>query len=164
MVYAVNHDILNHNPLTGISSTFQAPKKRHMPALHPDELPELMQTLTTANIKLTTRCLIEWQLHTMVRPSEAAGTQWSELDLEDQVWNIPAERMKKDRHHRIPLTPQTLALIEVMRPISGGRKHLFPADRDYRKHTNEQTANAALKRMGFSGRLVAHGLRSIAST
>ncbi|EGG93314.1 Phage integrase [gamma proteobacterium IMCC1989] len=164
MVYAVNNDILGSNTLSGISSTFQAPKKRHMPALRPDELPELMQTLTTANIKLTTRCLIEWQLHTMVRPSEAAGTRWAELDIDNQVWNIPAERMKKDRPHRIPLTSQTLALIEVMRPISGDREYLFPADRDYRKHANEQTANAALKRMGFTGRLVAHGLRSIAST
>ena len=72
--------------------------------------------------------------------------------------------MKKRRAHAIPLTPQALALLEVMKPISGHREFIFPADRNPRTHTNEQTANMALKRMGYAGKLVAHGLRSLAST
>lgn len=57
-----------------------------------------------------------------------------------------------------------LALLEVMKPISGHRAFIFPSDRDPKKPCNSQTANMALKRMGFAGRLVSHGLRSLAST
>lgn len=164
MVYAVNTGLIEANPLAGISKAFQAPEKQNMLTLKPEQLTGLMQTLTTASIKITTRCLIEWQLHTMTRPSEASGARWDEIDLKAKAWNIPAERMKKNRPHTVPLSPQAIALLKVMEPLSGHREYVFPADRDPKRHTNSQTANAALKRMGFAGKLVAHGLRALAST
>jgi len=72
--------------------------------------------------------------------------------------------MKKKREHNVPLTKQTLELLERLQPISGHREYLFPADRDPKRHANESTANAALKRMGFHNKLVAHGMRALAST
>ncbi|MBL4866568.1 MAG: tyrosine-type recombinase/integrase, partial [Pseudomonadales bacterium] len=139
MIFAVNTGILTANPLAGISKAFQTPTKQHLPSLKPDQLPELMQTISRANIKRTTRCLIEWQLHTMVRPSEAAGTRWEEIDFENQLWTIPAERMKKKKEHMVPLTDQCMALLEVMKPMSGHREHVFPADRNPRTHINSST-------------------------
>ncbi|RAS59326.1 integrase [Vibrio diazotrophicus] len=164
MNYAANCGLVKANPLTGIRAAFKKPKKENMAALAPNELPELMGAIANASIKRTTRCLIEWQLHTMTRPSEAAGARWDEIEWEEKIWTIPAERMKKRREHRIPLTEQMLALLEVIKPISGHREYIFPSDRDPKKPCNSQTANMALKRMGFAGRLVSHGLRSLAST
>lgn len=97
----------------------------------------------------------------MPRPS---STRWDHIDWDEKVWTIPAERMKRRREHRIPLTEQMLVLLEVMKPISGHRDFIFPSDRDPKKPCNSQTANMALKRMGFAGWLVSHGLRSLAST
>ncbi|AQP36666.1 integrase domain-containing protein [Vibrio anguillarum] len=164
MNYAANCGLVKANPLTGIRAAFKKPKKENMAALAPNELPELMGAIANASIKRTTRCLIEWQLHTMTRPSETAGAKWDEIEWEEKIWTIPAERMKKRREHSIPLTEQMLALLEVMKPISGHREFIFPSDRDPKKPCNSQTANMALKRMGFAGRLVSHGLRSLAST
>lgn len=164
MGYAVNAGIIHANPLTNIKAVFQKPVKKHMKAIPPQELPELMKAIANANIKKTTRCLIEWQLHTITRPAEASNARWDELDLENEVWIIPAERMKKRKEHRVPLTPQMLDILEVIKPISGHREFIFPSDKDPRKPCNSQTANAALKRMGYGGRLVSHGMRSIAST
>jgi integrase len=53
-----------------------------MDALMPAELPELMGAIANASIKRTTRCLLEWQLHTMTRPSEASGAKWCEIDID----------------------------------------------------------------------------------
>ena len=164
MTYAVNTGLIHANPLTGIRSAFKKPAKQNMPTISPDELPYFLKTLQYASIKLVTRCLIEWQLHTMVRPSEAAGAKWSEIDLENNLWVIPAERMKKAREHTVPLTEQSLEILQRLQPISGHREYVFPADRDPKKHANESTANAAIKRMGYHNRLVAHGMRSLAST
>ena len=123
-----------------------------------------MKALSIASIKLTTRCLIEWQLHTMVRPGEAAGTRWVEIDLTKNVWAIPAERMKKNKPHTVPLSPQAIQLLELIKPISGRGEFVFPSDRNPRRHAHPQTANTALKRMGFDKKLVAHGTRALAST
>jgi len=164
MIYAVNAGIIENNPLSGISKAFQLPAKQHLPTLKPEELPLLMTALSQASIKITTRCLIEWQLHTMVRPSEAAGTRWDEIDLEQGLWDIPKERMKQKKPHVVPLTSQCIGLLEVMKPISSRSEFVFPSDRNPKTHTNPQTANMALKRMGFDKQLVAHGLRSLAST
>lgn len=164
MTYAVNSGLVDSNPLAGIRHAFKSPEKKHMPALAPSGLNELMTALNMASIRLTTRCLIEWQLHTVARPMEAAGTRWDEIDFENALWRIPAERMKKKRPHTVPLSTQALALLDVMKPISGKKEFVFPSDRIPKHHVNEQTANMALKRMGFEKRLVAHGMRSIAST
>jgi len=164
MTFAVNTGIILHNPLTKITSAFKAPDKRHQPTLAPSELPELMKALSYANIHLLTRVMIEWQLHTMTRPSETAGARWEEIDLKAELWNIPAERMKMKRPHTIPLSPQALELLEIIKPHSGDCEFLFPSDMKKGQHRNTQTANMALKRMGYGGRLVAHGLRALAST
>ena len=123
-----------------------------------------MMEIANASIKRTTRCLIEWQLHTMTRPSEAATTQWADIDFDKRIWTIPPERMKKRRPHTIPLTDQALSLLETLKHYSGHREYVFPSDRNPRTHANSQTANMALKRMGFQDRLVSHGMRSMAST
>ena len=100
----------------------------------------------------------------MVRPSEAAGTRWDEIDIEKGLWDIPKERMKQKKAHIVPLTAQCIELLEVMQPISSRSEFVFPSDRNPKTHSNPQTANMALKRMGFDKQLVAHGLRSLAST
>lgn len=99
-----------------------------------------------------------------MRPSEASGARWIEIDLDAKLWTIPAERMKAKREHTVPLSPQALEILEVMKPISAHREHIFPSRNDPKQAMNSQTANAALKRIGYGGKLVAHGLRSIAST
>lgn len=164
MTFAVNTGIIEHNKLAGIGKAFATSQVTNQASLKPEELPELLQALNYANIKLLTRCLIEWQLHTMTRPSETSGARWDEIDIDKQLWNIPAERMKKGRPHTIPLTTQTLALLETIDSITDESEYIFPADKTNRKHINKETANKALQRMGFKGRQTSHGLRALAST
>ncbi|EBZ2572456.1 DUF4102 domain-containing protein [Salmonella enterica subsp. enterica serovar Infantis] len=164
MIYAVNTGLIDTNPASGIGMAFEKPKKQNMPTLRPEELPKLMRSLIMSNLSVSTRCLIEWQLLTLVRPSEASGARWVEIDLDAKLWTIPAERMKAKREHIVPLSPQALDILEVMKPISAHREHVFPSRNDPKQPMNSQTANAALKRIGYGGKLVAHGLRSIAST
>lgn len=164
MIYAVNTGLIDANPASGVGMAFEKPKKQNMPTLRPEELPKLMRSLVMSNLSVPTRCLIEWQLLTLVRPSEASGARWAEIDLDAKLWTIPAERMKAKREHIVPLSPQALDILEVMRAISNHREHVFPSRNDPKQPMNSQTANAALKRIGYGGKLVAHGLRSIAST
>lgn len=165
MYYAVNVGLIDANPASKITAAFANPVVKNMPALLPEQLPELLSALSTANIEKQTRCLLFWQLYTMTRPTEATGTKWCEIDLNNNCWIIPAERMKMGREHIIPLSSQAIDILQIMKPISGHREYVFPSMKSpHNKPMNSQTVNAVIKRIGFAGRLVAHGFRSIAST
>jgi len=164
MIYAVNTGLIDANPASGVGMAFEKPKKQNMPTLRPEELPKLMRSLVMSNLSVSTHCLIKWQLLTLARPSEASGARWVEIDLDAKLWTIPAEPMKAKREHIVPLSPQALDILEVMKPVSAHREHVFPSRNDPNQPMNSQTANAALKRIGYGGKLVAHGLRAIAST
>ncbi len=163
MKHAVNTGRIHHNPLAGISAAFNTPKVTHMATIKPEELPELMKAISYSNITLVTRCLLEFQLHTMVRSSEPAKASWDEIDFENMLWEIPAERMKMKVKHTVPLTQQVLNLLELVKPLTGEREYIFSADRHPNKPSSSERANKALQRIGFKGRLVAHGMRSLAS-
>lgn len=130
MIYAVNTGLIDANPASGVGMALEKPKKQNMPTLRPEELPKLMRSLIMSNLSVPTRCLIEWQLLTLVRPSEASGARWAEIDLEAKLWTIPAERMKAKREYIVPLSPQALEILEVMKPISAHREHVFPNRND----------------------------------
>lgn len=164
MEFAINTGRIQTNNLSGISKAFDSAKHESMASFTPQELPKLISIVNSANIKLMTRCLFEWQLHTMVRPGEAAGAAWHEIDFENKLWNIPVERMKKRKPHTVPLSPQALAILEYLKPISAHREFIFPADKDPRAHASRETLGAALRRMGLIGKQTAHGLRALAST
>ena len=70
-----------------------------MPTLLPHQLDDLVRRIYGASIRYTTRNLVLWQLHTMVRPSEAAAAEWAEIDFTEKLWTIPVLRMKKKRQH-----------------------------------------------------------------
>ncbi|WP_439825371.1 tyrosine-type recombinase/integrase [Aeromonas caviae] len=135
-----------------------------MPTLPPAGIVELMTALQSKHLEPVTRQCIEFQLLTLARPGEAAGARWDEIDMEARTWTIPAERMKKRIEHVVHLSEQAMAILEEAKPFCRTREHVFPGLADHDSHIHYSTANIALKRLGFKDRLVAHGLRSLAST
>jgi len=173
MAFALNEEIITDNPLAHIKGKFIAPRTKHHPALETNELPALMTAILNANIAIPTRLLIEWQLHTMVRPIEAARTKWSEIDLTANTRTIPKERMKKvgtskqwevRKAHIIPLSSHALNILEQMKPFSGHLEHVFPNQRDRQQHASAEAATKAFNKMGLRGKQSAHGMRTMASS
>ena len=164
MIYAQNTGLIDAVPSVNIGKAFEKPQKKNMPSIRPDQLPQLMQTMRTASISVSTRCLFMWQLLTITRPAEAAEARWDEIDFVASEWKIPAARMKMNRDHTVPLSNEALSILEMMKSLSGGREFIFPSRIKPTQPMNSQTVNAALKRAGLGGVLVSHGLRSIAST
>ncbi len=162
--YAATEELIEFNPADNLAQRFSKPKKQNMPALPPSELPRFLMVLNNASVRIETRLLIEWQLLTWVRPGEAVRTRWADIDTDNSMWNIPAEFMKMKKPHKVPLSKEALRVLDSMKAISGHREWVFPSIKAPLNHMHEQTANAAIIRMGFGGELVAHGMRSIART
>lgn len=103
--------------------------------------------------------------HVFVRPGELRHAEWTEFDRSKNVWTIAAEKTKMRVAHRVPLTPQVVAILDELREISGARRFLFPAQGKRDRPMCENTINLALRRMGFDGKtMTAHGFRAMAST
>ncbi|MDO6508839.1 integrase domain-containing protein [Colwellia sp. 4_MG-2023] len=164
MNYAANTGRIGLNPLSGITSAFKKVKAKSHPAITPDRLPWLLQLINNAELKRVTRCLIEWQLHTITRSNEAASTKWADIDINKKLWTIPADVMKMDKPHLIPLSEQTLNLLEVLKPLTGDGVYVFPSFVHGQGHINKETVNKAFRRMGLHNVQTAHGLRSVASS
>ncbi|ECF3155656.1 DUF4102 domain-containing protein [Salmonella enterica subsp. enterica serovar Volkmarsdorf] len=164
MIFAVNSGLLDANPASTIGKVFEKPKKQHMATIRPERLPELMQRVECTNLTLMTRLLMKWQLLTLVRPAEAASAMWCEIDMEKKLWTIPPERMKKRREHQVPLSPQAMTVLELLKPLSGHSPLVFPGRVKRDQPMNSETVNKALRRMGYTGELVSHGLRALGST
>lgn len=101
---------------------------------------------------------------TFVRTSELIGARWSEFDMKAARWDIPAERMKMNTPHIVPLSTQTKAILKRLEEISFDRELVFPGDLNPAKPMSNNTLLFALYRMGYRGRMTGHGFRGVAST
>jgi integrase len=103
--------------------------------------------------------------YVFVRPGELRAAEWSEIDVADSAWRIPAERMKMKSPHVVPLAKQALDIIEELRLLTGGSRFLFPSLRTVARCMSENAITAALRRLGYSGdEMTWHGFRAMAST
>lgn len=98
------------------------------------------------------------------RPTELRQAKWQEFDLEQGLWNIPAERMKKRREHLVPLPTQATTLLKELQSYETNSEYLFPSRSDKSKPKSDTVFIMALRRMGYEGRQTPHGFRHIAST
>ena len=139
---------------------------KHRASLKASELPEFLRRLDIYEGEEFTRMALRFALLTFVRTSEVRFATWSEfedLDGENPLWRISAERMKMRRPHLVPLAPATVELLRDLRPLCGKSAYLFPST-TRTKVMSENTMLYALYRMGYHGRATVHGFRSTAST
>jgi integrase len=99
------------------------------------------------------------------RPGETRSMEWTELDLHNAIWTIPAAKAKMRREHHVPLSRQALQIIENMKELFGEGPNVFPSMMSGKKQLSENSMNSALRRMGVGGEEhTAHGFRSSASS
>ena len=114
---------------------------------------------------LLTCLALKFSALTFARPGEIRHAEWSEIDTAEKLWRIPAEKMKMRQPHLVPLSRQTLDVLEQLKPLTAHSKYLFPSVRSADRPMSEATITAALRRMGFSkDEMCAHGFRGMAST
>jgi integrase len=99
---------------------------------------------------------LEFLILTAARTGEVIGAQCSEIDLRGRIWVVPAERMKADREHRVPLSSAAIAVLRERVDTSDG--YLFPG-RDRDTPLSDMALLMVLARMN-RGNITAHGFRS----
>ncbi len=164
--YAVVTARTKADPAALLIGAVAAPRPKHLAAiLEPKRAGELLRAIDIYSGQPLTRLALSLSPHVFVRPGELRQAEWGEVDLEAAIWRIPAARMKQRREHVVPLSRQSIALFAEARTLSGGGRFVFPALGKPMKPMSENTATAALRRMGFgANEMTAHGFRAMAST
>lgn len=133
----------------------QAYAVRHMPALPYTEIGAFMEALKAQDG--IGALALQFTILTAARTGETIGAKLDEFDLANEVWTIPAARMKTQKEHREPLSPAALEIINVMVEMPGS-EYLFPGGKKGRPLSN-MAMLMTLERMGRRD-ITVHGFRS----
>jgi integrase len=128
-------------------------KRVHFKALPYEQMGSFMVELRKRPA-MTARAL-EWIILTACRSAEARGATWDEIDLKQRIWTIPADRMKMDREHRVPLCDDAVKLLKNL-PRFEGSNYLFTAARG--GMLSDMSISMLCRRMKVDA--VPHGFRS----
>ncbi|MCU7876787.1 MAG: tyrosine-type recombinase/integrase [Candidatus Thiodiazotropha sp. (ex Lucinoma borealis)] len=140
-------------------------QKHHASITDPVKIGELLRVTDGYEGSFVTRCALQLASLTFVRPGELRHAEWSEIDLDNSEWRIPAEKMKMSVVHIVPLSTQAVAVLNEINPLTGRGKYVFPGVRSLKRPMSENTVNAALRRLGYTkDQMTGHGFRSMAST
>jgi integrase len=176
-VFAIAEGIADKDPAEKLGGALKPIKRRgRQPAII--DLEPLRQMLIDAEddfARPITRLALRLLALTAVRPSELRGASWTEfegLEGSTPLWRIPAARMKGDLQrkeevdgdHLVPLAPQSIAILDVLRTLTGHGPLLFPSARRADKPMSENAIGYLLNRAGYHGRHVPHGFRAAFST
>lgn len=102
--------------------------------------------------------------HTFVRSTELVGWKKSEINYADNVWVVPAVRMKGRKPHVVPLSPQVLAMLKALEPLSEGSDYVLQSPLIAGQPINDGSPLQVLYSMGYRKKMTSHGFRSLASS
>ena len=164
--YAVASGIAEADPTYALRDALIRPTRVHRAAIiDPTALGQLLAQIDYFKGQATTRIGLKLLAILAQRPGEIRNAVWSEFDLQERVWSIPAAKMKMRRDHNVPLPDQAIALLDELKLMNNKSEYLFPSLRTWTRPMSENTLNAALRRLGYSGEeMTAHGFRASFST
>ena len=163
--YGVVTGRCSRDPAADLKGALTPHKKKNQAAVKPEELPELLRAIATYETTGNRQTQLALQLLTLtfVRTNELIGALWTEFDLDNALWIVPAERMKMRSEHVVPLTSRALEIIAELKTIAGNSRYLLPG-RNPNKPISNNTLLFALYRLGYKGKMTGHGFRAVAST
>ena len=158
MKWSVVRDLRSTNPVESLKSVLPMKEAtrntKHFAALEAAEIPHALQTLRKTRADRMATLLLEFQILTCVRPVEARGARWDEIDQHTAIWSIPKGRMKNGKGFEIPMSSRCL---EILTEAKQSRKNdfIFPGKNGVQ---SKNGLTKLLRVCGFDA--TSHGMRS----
>jgi len=163
--YAIVINLIDHNFCPKIRKAVVQKKVKGHACINESEIEELLLKICSYEnarseiIKLA----LKFMVLTFVRVNELLNARWSEIDMENSVWVIPAERMKMRREHHVPLSSQAKELLNEIKEYTNNNEYVFP-HYFYNKPLKSNRLIYALYKLGYKNKMTVHGFRALASS
>jgi len=164
--YAIATGRAIRDPASDLRGSLPPARGKHLASItDPQGIAELLRAIDGYHGGERTRCALRLAPLTFVRPGELRQAEWSEVDFLAGEWRIPGDRMKMQQPHLIPLSRQALEILRDLYALTGDGHYLFHCERTKARPMSENTVNAALRRLGYTGdEMTGHGFRAMART
>ena len=163
--HAIRNLLVTTNPAQPLRGAIARPPVKHHKHLNEKQLGAFWRKLDDQGAHITTIAATRLLLYTMTRKSELLRSKWHEFDLDAAQWDIPAERMKMGKPHRVFLSRQAVELLRVVHNISGHAEYVLPSIFRGSVPMGDVTLNHFFKRIDFGvPDFSPHGLRGTAAT
>ena len=165
MRYAISIGLMTHNVAEPLRGALLPNVVVNQKTITKKELPTLLSQISLAKFSEGKIMNHAFQLlaFTFLRAQELMGGAWNEINFEEKVWIIPAERMKMRRSHTIHLTSQMIVVLETIKVNHFHPTYIFYDKKRDTAIKNERLINSLYK-LGYKGKMTAHGFRALAST
>jgi integrase len=171
--YGIATGRCERNPAPDLHGALRPIVVKHMAAvLDPVGVSALLRAIATYEGQPLTRAALELSALLFQRPGNIRQMEWAELDLDGELWTIPAAKMKRTVHgkvngrpHLVPLASRAVAILRELHPLTGHGRFVFPSLLTGERSMSENTVRAALRRMGYTNdEMTPHGFRAMART
>lgn len=160
---AIREGLVTFNPANDLTEALQPRKVKHHSRITAQQLPKLLQDIDSYDGDILVKLGLWFMCYTFVRTQELRFMEWSEIDYKNKVWRIPAEKMKMERPHLVPLAPQVMKLLKQIKALGFSDQYVFFNTTTHKPYSTNAFITA-LWRMGYKGRMTGHGFRGLAST
>jgi len=164
--YAIATGRAERDPSADLRGALAPVKHGHMATItEPKKIGGLLRAIHGYEGTPVAQCALRLAPLVFVRPGELRHAEWTEIDLDNAEWRIPAEKMKMKDPHIVPLSKQAVEVLCEIQPITGQARYVFPSIRTNSRPMSDNTVLAALRRMGYTKEeMSGHGFRAMAST
>ena len=161
--YAMRLGIVTYNPTYKLSQALTPRQQKNFARITINQLPQLLSDIDSYKGDPLTKLGFYLLAYTFVRTNELRFMQWNEVDWQAKLWRIPAERMKMNRPHIVPLAPQVLDILKQIKDLGLSDTYVF-FNSSRQQPYSENVFTNALKKMGYRDVMTGHGFRGLAST
>ena len=161
--HAIRIGVATSNPAADLSAAIKPHKTKNHNRITSKELPQLLSDIDNYTGHITVKLGLWFLCYTFVRTNEIRFMEWAEIDWNDKVWRIPADKMKMDRPHIVPLAPQVIHILEQIKELNFSEQYVF-YNPSTRKPYSQNAFINALYQMGYKYKMTGHGFRGLAST
>lgn len=168
--YAIATGRAEHDVAEPVKDSMPAPKTIGRAFLSEKELPPFLKKLENYERefggKTLTKLAFKLLVLTFVRSMELRGAKWAEFNFDKKEWRIPAERMKMNEVHIVPLAKQSIEILEQIKELTGNNTfgNVFPSQKQPNVIMSDNTLIKVIYVMGYKGDVTVHGFRKTAST
>ena len=167
MRFAVAEGLVRRDPTGDLRGALVPVESNHMPSVtEPARVGQILQMFEAFTGSFQVQCALKLAPMVFTRPGELRRAKWSDINLDEAMWSIPAEVMKMREAHLVPLSSQAVEILKDLLPFSGHLEYVFPGGRDPKRPMSDAAVNAAMRRLGIDtqNELTGHGFRAMART
>jgi integrase len=164
--YAIATGRAERDPSADLKGALANPVKGHFSAITtPKEAGKLMLAIESFQGTPVVKAALQLAPLFFVRPGELRHMEWSEINFDDQQWEIPASKMKMKEPHIVPLCRQAVNVITELQPLTSNSRYVLPNARSNSRALSENGVRTALRTMGYDNdTMTSHGFRAMART